>query len=679
VQSILYDPARDDYFVRTDYNEYGEPFGANLGTPDVDNGFRWQVDWASRKLVNYITFGGAYANQPQPNSLWRISYRVGNDWIILEEGAGGWIDAGIYEWGGTEQAPIQMDGLRVQVYSDGVSDLVSIHLRGRGGVSNSIDDSATETKATLIQYLPDTTAPESAFDYTIDELQVSFDSSSSTDDNGIVSYFWDFGDGNTSDEPNPIHVYAASDTYNVSLTVTDADGKVDTSAANISVAGNGIPIAVATADVLEGDAPLTVSFNGSESSDDNDVASYLWDFGNGETSNEMNPVYTFDDANVYEVILTVSDAEGQTHSTSLTITVNEPNLAPVAIANADIVSGEAPLTVSFVGSNSTDDVGIASYVWDFIDGGTSNIADPEYVFETAGVYEVALTVTDEKGLTDSTTLTITVEEGMVTNEAPVAIASADVISGAAPLSVSFVGSNSTDDVGIVSYAWDFVDGGTSTEADPEYVFEAAGVFEVTLTVTDEEGLSDTTTLTITVEEGPDTNEAPMAIASSDIDTGEAPLTVLFVGSASVDDDNVVSYAWDFGDGGTSTEADPEYTFNDPGVYEVVLTVTDAEGLTGQTTLTITVEEGIELDLVLSPNPSTEYVEITLNGVVSEEDIIGFTLHDSAGRLIKQFLPEEISGNGIYRIDLAILTTDVYVVTVILNNDEPISKRMIVRK
>jgi|GEM_PF-1800736 len=683
VQSILYDPARDDYFVRTDYNEYGEPFGANLGTPDVDNGFRWQVDWASRKLVNYITFGGAYANQPQPNSLWRISYRVGNDWIILEEGAGGWIDAGIYEWGGTEQAPIQMDGLRVQVYSDGVSDLVSIHLRGRGGVSNSIDDSATETKATLIQYLPDITAPESAFDYTIDELQVSFDSSSSTDDNGIVSYFWDFGDGNTSDEPNPIHVYAASNTYNVSLTVTDADGKVDTSAANISVAGNGIPIAVATADVLEGDAPLTVSFNGSESSDDNDVVSYFWDFGNGETSNEMNPVYTFDDANVYEVILTVSDAEGQIHSTSLTITVNEPNMAPIAVASSDIASGEAPLTVSFVGSNSTDDVGIASYAWDFIDGGTSNLADPEYVFETAGVYEVALTVTDEEGLIDSTTLTITVEEGMVTNEAPVAIARADVISGEAPLSVSFVGSNSTDDVGIVSYAWDFVDGGTSTEADPEYVFEAASVFEVTLTVTDEEGLSDTTTLTITVEEGPDTNEAPMAIASSDIDTGEAPLTVLFVGSASIDDDSVVAYAWDFGDGGTSTEADPEYIFNTAGEYEVILTVEDAEGLTDSTTITITVEDNealdVELDMVLSPNPSIDFVEITLNGIVSEDDIVGFTLHDSAGRLIKQYLPEEISTSGTYIIDLTILTTDVYVVTVVLNNGELVSKRMILRK
>ncbi|WP_324027975.1 PKD domain-containing protein [Maribacter sp. BPC-D8] len=683
VQSILYDPSRGDYFVRTNYNEFGEAFGVNLGTPDVDDAFQWQVDWASRKIVNYITFGGVYENQPQPNSLWRISYRVGNDWVILDEGVGGWIDAGIYEWGSSEQAPIQIDGLRVQVYSDGINDVVSVHLRGRGGISNSIDDSATETKATLIQYLPDAGAPESSFDYVINELQVDFDSSASIDDNGIVSYAWDFGDGNSSNEANPVHIYSESGTYDVTLTVTDADGKLDTSAATITVLGNGIPVAVASADVLEGEASLTVSFDGSGSTDDNAVVTYAWDFDDDDISNEINPVHVFDEVGEYTVTLTVSDAEGQTHSTTLTITVNEENEAPIAIASADVIFGEAPQTILFVGSTSTDDVGVVSYAWDFVDGGTSTEADPEYTFSTNGVFEVTLTVTDADGLMDITSLTITVEENIEENEAPVAIATADIIAGEVPLTVSFIGSESTDDVGVISYAWDFVDGGSSTEADTEYTFNTAGEYEVSLIVTDTEGLSDTTTLTITVGESIVENEAPIAIASSDIDSGEAPLTVLFVGSASVDDTEVISYAWDFGDGGTSSEVDPEYIFNTAGVYEVTLTVEDAEGLTDSVTITITVEDNapldVELDMVLSPNPSIDYVEITLNGIVSEDDIIGFTLHDSAGRLIRQYLPDEISTNGTYIIDLAILTTDVYVVTVVLNNGELVSKRMILRK
>ncbi|WP_236973396.1 PQQ-dependent sugar dehydrogenase [Maribacter sp. 6B07] len=162
--AILYDPVTENYYTPTRFNEYGVGRYDNLGRPGAEDGFRWQVDWSSTKLVNYITFGGTYPNQPQPNSMWRISYLRNGTWTVLEEGKGGWIDSGIYEWGGGAQYPIEADALRVQVYSDGGTDLVSIHLRGRGGVSGYVDDSSTATKATLVQYLPgdhgpDTTAP----------------------------------------------------------------------------------------------------------------------------------------------------------------------------------------------------------------------------------------------------------------------------------------------------------------------------------------------------------------------------------------------------------------------------------------------------------------------------------------------------------------------------------------
>jgi len=164
MEAILYDPVADNYYTPTRFNEYGVAYKDNLGRPGADEGFRWQVDWSSTKRVNYVTFGGTYPNQPQPNSMWRISYLRNGTWTVLEEGRGGWIDSGIYEWGGGDQYPIEADALRVQVYSDGNNDLVSIHLRGRGGISGSVDDSGTATKATLIQYLPgdhgpDTTAP----------------------------------------------------------------------------------------------------------------------------------------------------------------------------------------------------------------------------------------------------------------------------------------------------------------------------------------------------------------------------------------------------------------------------------------------------------------------------------------------------------------------------------------
>ncbi|MCM8543242.1 MAG: nucleoside hydrolase, partial [Lentisphaeraceae bacterium] len=152
---ILFDPKKNDYAYKSSWNEYGVSYGANLGRPSADEGFSWQVSWPIPKKVNYITFGGAYANQPQTNTVWKVSYLLDGTWTVISQGTGGWIHGGIFEWGGLNQAPVTAEAVRVQVYSDGNSDLVSIHLRARGGYSNNIDDHNTNPKATLIQYIGD--------------------------------------------------------------------------------------------------------------------------------------------------------------------------------------------------------------------------------------------------------------------------------------------------------------------------------------------------------------------------------------------------------------------------------------------------------------------------------------------------------------------------------------------
>tara|TARA_R110002111_G_scaffold296_1_gene2761 strand:- start:15459 stop:20003 length:4545 start_codon:yes stop_codon:yes gene_type:complete len=235
-QAILYDPLINDYHIITDYNEYGVGFGENLGRPDADNGFKWQVDWSTPKAINYVTFGGAYYNQPQPNAMWRISYLNNEEWITLDEGQGGWIDSGIYEWDGTASQAITAEALRVQVYSDGETDLVSIHLRGRGGISNRTNDSNTATKATLIQYLAPVGTPIANFTAATDALNVTFDSSTTIEDGSIVNYQWNFGDGNTSSSgPIVVHNYASPGIYVVTLQVTDNDGLVGTISKEVTV------------------------------------------------------------------------------------------------------------------------------------------------------------------------------------------------------------------------------------------------------------------------------------------------------------------------------------------------------------------------------------------------------------------------------------------------------------
>nr|MUH39285.1 PKD domain-containing protein [Zobellia laminariae] len=226
------------------------------------------------------------------------------------------------------------------------------------------------------------------------------------------------------------------------------------------------------------------------------------------------------------------------------------------------------------------------YSWDFKDGNSSDESDPSHTFETAGTYEVSLTVTDAEGLKSTETVSIIVEAKE--NVAPVAKLSANKTSGTLPLAVSFTGSGSTDDTGITGYSWDFKDGNSSEQSDATHTFESDGIYEVELTVTDAEGLTNTETVSITVESKE--NTAPVAKASADKTSGTLPLAVAFTGSGSTDDTGVTAYSWDFKDGNGSEQSDATHTFETAGIYEVSLTVTDEEGLTSTSSLSINVIE-----------------------------------------------------------------------------------------
>ncbi|WP_285654922.1 PKD domain-containing protein [Allomuricauda sp. NBRC 101325] len=336
-------------------------------------------------------------------------------------------------------------------------------------------------------------------------LQVTFNGSNSSDDDAIVSYAWDFKDGSAiSTEINPIHTFTIANTYPVELTVTDAEGLEDTATISIVVAPptNDPPIAVASANPTNGEVPLPVLFNGSASTDDTGIIGYFWDFKDGTTSTDVNPVKTFDVPGSYHVELEVFDEGGLSAIATVTITVSTPlNDPPVAVANASVSIGTAPLTVNFTGTNSSDDKEIVSYLWNFNDGSQSSLlANPEHTFTIAGTYEVELTVTDEEGLTDTTSLFVLVN--LEPNESPIAIISADPSRGKVPLVVKFDGSKSTDDKQVVGYLWDFKDSNaTSTESVTTHTFTEIGTYEVTLTVFDAENLSDTKPITIVVVDG----------------------------------------------------------------------------------------------------------------------------------------------------------------------------------
>jgi PKD repeat protein len=172
---------------------------------------------------------------------------------------------------------------------------------------------------------------------------------------------------------------------------------------------------------------------------------------------------------------------------------------------------------------------------------------------------------------------------------PNAVASATPVSGTAPLNVQFSSAQSSDpDGSIVSYFWDFGDGGTSTEANPTHTYTAVGQYTATLIVTDNSSLSDGATVTVSVLAP---NILPVAIASATPNSGYAPLVVTLSGATSYDTDgSIASYVWNFGDGTTGSGATVQHTYTGVGSYTATLTVTDNRGGTATTTVGIQTQQ-----------------------------------------------------------------------------------------
>ncbi|MEO0733117.1 MAG: PKD domain-containing protein, partial [Bacteroidota bacterium] len=219
---------------------------------------------------------------------------------------------------------------------------------------------------------------------------------------------------------------------------------------------------------------------------------------------------------------------------------------------------------------------------------------------STGTYTLTATATDDDGLTTSSLALVNIvntlpDDGQ--NTPPVASFEADPTSGFAPLNVEFSAFYSYDPDGDeLTYTWDFQDGHFHYGMMTADVFLEPGVYTATLTVDDGNGGTDTATKTITVFDP--VPQAPTAVLTTDRTSGGAPLTVNFDAIGSTDPNpDTLTYAWDFGDGTTSTGPTPTHLYSEVGTYTVTLTVSDGTGLSDVATTTITVREA-SCDLTL---------------------------------------------------------------------------------
>ena len=258
------------------------------------------------------------------------------------------------------------------------------------------------------------------------------------------------------------------------------------------------PTARIIADVLEGQPPLSVQFDGTTSDDaDGIVSAYRWSLGDGVTSESMRPIHVYTLPGEYSVALTVTDNDGASSSTTLSVIITEPNVSPIANFTAVPSAAVPGETVRFDAAGSLDGDGwIVSYQWDFGDGALAGGTTVEHQYSTPGTYLVVLTVVDNDDAVGTYRWELLVID---TNQAPQPLLelSTTALDPGETLYCSAAGSIDPDGE-IVAFEWLFGDGTHAEGSTTTHVYSTAGTYRVILTATDNQGAKQSTERTITV-------------------------------------------------------------------------------------------------------------------------------------------------------------------------------------
>lgn len=359
---------------------------------------------------------------------------------------------------------------------------------------------------------------------------------------------WNFGDGNTSGAVAPTHTYASAGTYTVTLKVTSLYGCTVTTTTTTTV--NDLPATMFTnTTACLGDA---TSFTNTTTVSSGTL-SYAWDFGDGSTSTSTSPTHTYGSAGTYTAVLTAT-ANGCSKSYAAKVVVNDVPTAD--FTGSDVCLGNAITFNNYSG-------GATKYSWSFGDGNVSTATSPSHTYTSSGTFTVTLTAENAAGCKDVTTGTVTVF-GLPT-------ADFSASNACAMTSVSFTNNSSTG-----SYTWNFGDGGVSTSTSPSHTYMNAGTYTVSLSVKNSNGCMSTTTSQITIYDLP-----KIDFTGND---GCAKSGIQFTNNTP----GTNTYAWAFGDAGTSTAKDPNHTYSNAGSYNVSLTATNSNGCSKQVTKTVVI-------------------------------------------------------------------------------------------
>ncbi|MBI1780818.1 MAG: PKD domain-containing protein [Sphingobacteriales bacterium] len=367
---------------------------------------------------------------------------------------------------------------------------------------------------------------------------------------GATQWLWNFGDGTTSTQQNPSHIYTTLGQFTVTLTVTNSIGcKGTTTKANfIQIAKPVIQISGLPAN---GCVPYTINPVPTVTTS-GFVNSWFWDFGDGSVSNIQNPSHLYNTTGTYTVKLFITTSGGCTDSLVINNAVRTGN-KPTSGFTANSLSTCAGTPVQF---NDASTGNPDQWLWNFGDNTSSTQQNPSHIFDTSGTFTIGLTVSNN-GCADSIK-----KINYITVLPPVPRFTVNY-DCAAGTNISFTDKS----IGAASWSWDFGDGGTSNLQNPAHIF-ALGTYNVKLTVTNG-ACSNSITKTV---------KAIKESVNLTYDQAAKCKNIPFVFNSVIGNPaNITSYSWSFSDGFTAGGTGVSHAFNTTGSQWVKLVVTDING------------------------------------------------------------------------------------------------------
>ena len=633
-------------------------FGCNQSSWDI---YRLHYGSSLFNSVNFTNFGffsGGIVNNPrrieveQEDGRWLVFIRNINSGIgridLGDDILGSPQASSLSNFGGalngTESLDIQREGSRWYAFASRSNDTIyriefpevcqaspsystsptpQVSFTGTGFRYMTLTVTDTNGAFTMIRDSISVDAiPQSAFSSGLacEERSTQFTDQSLPGTTSITNWLWYFGDGDSSLQANPSHVYTVAGNYQVTLVVTNDVGCTDTMVIPTTI--NPIPLAGFIAPNGCAGAPLAVVDTSTVVNDV--ITQWEWDLGNGDTVFGNPPAISYDSAGSYQIILTATTSNGCSDTVQHFTQILPSPIISFSLSNTCAGNQTQFQGNTFIPAPAT----ITAQGWNFGDSTTSSSFNPIHQYQDTGNYLVTLSALADNGCADSVQQLVRISQkpspAFTTAGGPVCENNFTTL----------VDQSTVMGDTISGWVWDFGTGDSAFVQNPSYAFPSGGSFNVTLIATAGTDCDSSITAPLTVLNG------PQAMLDLDGNCFGTP-TQFSDSSLAVGGDPINNWVWTFGDNTVGALQHPSKNYPSAGTYAISLEVTSDSGCVDTAFDTISIFDPPILDLTISTACSdleTTFSDLSTPGAgdsvsnwdwIFENLAVGTTITDSA--------------------------------------------------